>query len=176
MSTANAITLLQVTFVPHTSAIMFVSLGSVFLGLLFGLRYHAALEGLDRILQDAGEPGLTPGQVSWLKTIRSATFGGIGVFLATLLIFLFIGVDAHNPPKWPFLLACGGHLVMSAGLMASAAADIRSRVVRPWLRTIVLMLGIAGTLGAPAAAFTLEPNLLAPPTTQEDLPDQQTQP
>jgi len=168
--------ILQVTFVPHTSAIMFVSLASVFLGLLFGLRYHAAVEGLDKLLKEAGEAGLTTGQSRWLTTIRATVFGGIGVFLASLLVFLFFGVQAVDPPRWPFLIACGGHLLMSTSLLASAAADTRSHVARPWLRTLVLLLGIAGTIGAPIAAFKLEPNLLVAPSGEEVLPDETNQP
>jgi hypothetical protein len=145
---------------PYKAALMLVPLLSVFLGLLFGLRYHSALEFLDHILKEAGEEGLTPIQTRFLTRIRNAVFAGIAAFLAGLFIYMTLGLNFGDPVQWPFVCAAGGHMAMSLSLLACAIADFRARIVRPWLRYLVLLLGVSGVIGAPVAAFTLAPNLM----------------
>lgn len=150
----------QGQMLPYKAALMLVPLLSVFLGLLFGLRYHSALEFLDHILKEAGEGGLTPAQIQFIVRVRNATFGGIGVFLVGLFVYLTLGLDFNTPVRWPLVCAAVGHSIMSLGLLVSALADFRARIVRPWLRYLVLVLAVAGVIGAPIAAFTLGPNLM----------------
>lgn len=145
---------------PYKAALMLVPLLSVFLGLLFGLRYHSALEFLDHILKEAGEDGLSPAQIRFIVRVRNATFYGIGVFLVGLFVYLTLGLDFNNPARWPLVCAAVGHSIMSLALLVSALADFRARIVRPWLRYLVMVLGVAGVIGAPMAAFTLGPNLM----------------
>jgi len=159
-ATATADPTYQGQLLPHKAAAMLVPLLSVFLGLLFGLRYHSSLEFLGHILKEAGEEGLTPAQTRFITQVRNATFTGIGVFLAGLFTYLTFGLNFGDPVRWPFVLACIGHTLMSLSLLLCAIADWRARIVRPWLRWLVLILGLAGVILAPMAMFMLDPNLM----------------
>ncbi len=146
---------------PYKAALMFVPLCSVFLGMLFGLRYHASYEELDQGLREIGHPGLTPGQERYLFLARTLVLGGVFFFIVCLIPFLLFGISFKTQEnQWLWQLACGGHFVMSMSLFIFGMLDMKIKVNRFWLRGAVLVLGLAGIIGAPFAAFLLSSSLM----------------
>jgi hypothetical protein len=144
----------------YKSFLMLVPLMSVFLGMLFGMRYHTSYTMLDPVLREAGEEGLTPGQMRYLKLVRNGVLGGVFLFCGTLFLYLAAGIGGADKSRWLLVIACCGHFVMSGALLAAAVADQRAGVVRPWLRSLVGFLGVAGVVGAPLSAVFLDPDLM----------------
>lgn len=136
-----------------------VPMFSVFLGMLFGLRYQSTLETLDQALRDAGEEGLSEGQQNYLRLARTIVIGSVILFVVSLLPLMLFGVslEAGETLGWTVTLALITHLIMSLSLLVICSLDLKMGVCRTWLRTLLIALALAGVAGCIILMVAFDP-------------------